>query len=130
LKRVVQRSVWGAKVIYFDYDSFVIKAESRTLLEAHARQYGLTRIAAFQLKAMLTNEVAASTALLWAKSVPKPFARLWDCWVCRIPNLNLLVLARKSRRRLGMTKQPGPRTDALKLLTVENGVLTAKGEGQ
>jgi outer membrane protein OmpA-like peptidoglycan-associated protein len=64
LKRVVQRSVWGAKVIYFDYDSFVIKAESRTLLEAHARQYGLTRIAAFQLKAMLTNEVAASTALL------------------------------------------------------------------
>ncbi len=26
-----------SKVIYFDYDSFVIKAESQTLLEAHAR---------------------------------------------------------------------------------------------
>ena len=26
-----------SKVIYFDYDSFVIKAESQTLIEAHAR---------------------------------------------------------------------------------------------
>jgi peptidoglycan-associated lipoprotein len=26
-----------SKVIYFDYDSFVIKADSQTLIEAHAR---------------------------------------------------------------------------------------------
>lgn len=72
-----------ARVIYFDFDSFIVKPEFQSVLEAHARFMKASSARKVVLEAIPMSAVAASTTWRWARSARKPCAARWGCWACR-----------------------------------------------
>jgi len=68
------------KVVYFDFDSFVIKAESQALIEAHARYLRADKNRRVSIEGHADDRGGREYNLRWAKSVPKPCAKRSACW--------------------------------------------------
>jgi len=64
-----------AKVIFFDYDSFVVKSEFHLPLKPTHNFSKLTQERKFLWKVIQMNVVVVSTTLPWAKSVLMQFAK-------------------------------------------------------
>ena len=62
------------RVVYFDFDSFVIRPEFQLLIESHAKYLRQTVADKSPSKAIPMNAVGASTTSPSVKSVPKPCA--------------------------------------------------------
>lgn len=71
-----------SRIVYFDYDSYVIKSDAQAQVEAHARFLKAAPAARSWSKATPTSAAAANTTWPWAKSVPKPCAAPCVCWAC------------------------------------------------
>ena len=66
-----------AKVIYFDFDSFVVKPEYQSVIDGHARHLQANRSRHVVLEGNTDERGGLNTTWRWAKSVLKPCAAHW-----------------------------------------------------
>ena len=57
-----------SRIVYFDYDSYVIKPEFQSLIEAHARFIKAGGNRKLMVEGHTTSAVAANTTWLWARN--------------------------------------------------------------
>ena len=69
-----------ARIIYFDFDSYAIRPDFQSAIEAHSRFRRPTLLARLSLKAIPTTVVAVNTTWRWVNAAPKPCAARWGCW--------------------------------------------------
>jgi hypothetical protein len=70
-----------SRIVYFDFDSYSVKADAQPQIEAHAKFIKANPAAKVSWKAIPTSAAAVNTTWPWVKSALKPCAALWACWV-------------------------------------------------
>ena len=70
-----------SRIVYFDYDSYVIKSDYQSLIDAHARYMKSGSMPKVVIEGHTDERGGREYNRPWARSVPKRCAVRWDCWV-------------------------------------------------
>ena len=113
----------AGRIVYFDYDSFVIRPEFQGVIEDGAKRIQVDKGIDSLLKVTPMSVAAGSTTWPWAKSgLMRSVARL-SSWVSRSLVWSRSALAKRSLRLLGPQKQPWKKIDVQKLVSDESTIL-------
>ena len=85
-----------SRTVYFDFDSYVVKPEYQSTLDAHARFIKAVPGRTVVLEGHTDDRVGANTTWPWDSAAPKPYAAPWPCWVWPMAPWKPSATARKN----------------------------------